>query len=268
MYRNAIAVIIAATAFSLGACVRDYQEVSPDEGPSWKTTETRPLFRWSPSKQQGVKYDLAVFERQRKAKLPMPGKTVYLKEGIDKPEHRAEITLVPGNYLWAVRVRDGQTVGRWSNYDEVQLWGLPAGAIMAKSGHFFSIAIIAPKHVVNHENLLIPPVEGQATTAEHVREVIMTAAAEEGWAVKPVADGLLDATLNKGKYMIVVDITYSAASYSVRYRDSTNLNYRKSDTGELIHPTYNRWVTTLVHRVDTRLRGGPPKQIAGAPGES
>jgi hypothetical protein len=266
MRRKANAIIIVAIAFSLGACVRDYQEVTPDEGPSWKTTETRPLFRWSPSKQEGVKYDLAVFERQRNAKPPMPGKIVYLREGLDKPEHKTETPLIPGDYLWAVRTRTGQNVGGWSNYGEVQLWGLPAGAIITKSGHFFSIAIIAPKYIVNHENLPIPHVEGKATTAERVREIIMTVAAEEGWIAKPVADGLLYATFNKGKYMIAVDITYSATSYSVRYRDSTNLNYRKSGAEELIHPTYNRWVTTLVHRVGTKLQAGNSVPIADVPG--
>ena len=50
----------------------------------------------------------------------------------------------------------------------------------------------------------------------------------------------------RGKHTAIVEIPYSASGFSIKYRDSVNLNYRKDDNGvEMIHPNYNRWVEKL-----------------------
>jgi hypothetical protein len=47
----------------------------------------------------------------------------------------------------------------------------------------------------------------------------------------------------------VVDIPYSAKSYSITYKSSSNLNY----DGTTIHSNYNGWVQNLHKAINTQL---------------
>lgn len=88
-----------------------------------QTTSVHPTFTWKPSKIENIKYDFIIYDliMKRTAGLnyvPVGGKTVYYRESLDKCEHTVEADLEPGKeYLWSVRVREGNKVGPWSLYD-------------------------------------------------------------------------------------------------------------------------------------------------------
>jgi hypothetical protein len=63
------------------------------------------------------------------------------------------------------------------------------------------------------------------------------------------APGLLSARLVRRRHVAVVEIEYDAASYSIRYRDSANLDARDGR----IHEAYNEWVRKLDQAVRAEL---------------
>lgn len=73
------------------------------------------------------------------------------------------------------------------------------------------------------------------------RNQIMRAGAGLGWEMEPVRPGLIRATLRLRGHVAVTEIAYTAASFSIRYVDSTNLQF----DGSSIHKNYNGWIQNL-----------------------
>jgi len=68
----------------------------------------------------------------------------------------------------------------------------------------------------------------------------------ERWSMSSAGPGHLIGTFRHRSFVAIVDITFNTKNYSIKYKDSTNLNYGKESDGiEYIHPTYGRWVQEL-----------------------
>lgn len=66
------------------------------------------------------------------------------------------------------------------------------------------------------------------STPDQVRRAIITAAVSERWDVEATPEGGLTLTLlDKAEHTVVVRVTWSATSYSLRYLSSDGLNYIK-----------------------------------------
>lgn len=87
-------------------------------------------------------------------------------------------------------------------------------------------------------------------TNDDVKKAIIRAGSALGWQMKETAPGQIVGTLNLRKHMAVVDIPYSTKSYSIKYRDSAELDY----DGSHIHKNYNGWIMNLQKGIDTQLR--------------
>jgi hypothetical protein len=85
--------------------------------------------------------------------------------------------------------------------------------------------------------------------ADEVGRAIQRAGAGLGWQIKPTTPGHMLGTLVLRKHVAVVDIRYSAKSYSINYKDSTELNY----DGTNIHPNYNGWIQNLDKAIRAQL---------------
>lgn len=92
-------------------------------------------------------------------------------------------------------------------------------------------------------------------TEQDVRKAILTACSFRGWQATEVSPGLIEARLMvRNKHTIVVDIPYTATTYSIKYKSSTNMEYdSKSDGSAVIHPNYNKWVGTLNSDINTQI---------------
>ncbi len=100
--------------------------------------------------------------------------------------------------------------------------------------------------IVNYNNVAVATSRDQALAADQVKQAILAAATTKGWSIAYQPDGKLLATLNvRNKHTIVVEIAYTANSYSLTYKDSTNMNYAVVDSERVIHPNYNKWVQDL-----------------------
>jgi len=84
---------------------------------------------------------------------------------------------------------------------------------------------------------------------DEVGKAIQRAGVALGWQMKETKPGHMLATLALRKHEAVVDVNYSVKSYSIRYKDSTELGY----DGQNIHPNYNGWIQNLDKGIRAQL---------------
>ena len=95
----------------------------------------------------------------------------------------------------------------------------------------------------NFDNLPATTGGGQAATIQQITEALTAAGAPRGWQVAQVKPGQLVATVNvRNKHTVSLDVSLAPGLYSLRYKNSTNMNYN----GVQINPHYNKWVQTLI----------------------
>ena len=94
-----------------------------------------------------------------------------------------------------------------------------------------------------------PVTASEKATAEDVKKAILSAGAGLGWQMKEVEPGHIVGNLFLRKHHAVVDIPYSKDSYSINYKDSSELNY----DGTNIHSNYNGWIQHLDRAIQARL---------------
>lgn len=86
-------------------------------------------------------------------------------------------------------------------------------------------------------------------TTKDVKKAIMRAGGSLGWIMKPNGSDKMTATLTLRKHVAVVDISYNKKTYSIRYKDSQNLDY----DGTNIHSNYNGWIQRLNSAIQNQL---------------
>ncbi|HEY8243631.1 MAG TPA: hypothetical protein VII68_09235 [Casimicrobiaceae bacterium] len=90
---------------------------------------------------------------------------------------------------------------------------------------------------------------GKAATPQDVERSIVRAGSQLGWVMTPVRPGLVSGRLDLRTHIAVVDVPYDARSYSIKYKDSTNLNA----DGANIHKNYNGWIENLDRNIRAEL---------------
>ena len=88
-------------------------------------------------------------------------------------------------------------------------------------------------------------------TMRDVSKAIMRAGVSLGWQMQETSPGHITGTLQLRDHVAVVDVAYDTQSYSIQYKDSTNLQYN-ADKGE-IHKNYNGWIQNLENGIRTQL---------------
>jgi hypothetical protein len=84
---------------------------------------------------------------------------------------------------------------------------------------------------------------------DEIGKAIQRAGAALGWQMKETKPGHMLGTLNLRKHVAVVDVNYSVKSFSIQYKDSTELGY----DGQNIHPNYNGWIQNLDKGIRAQL---------------
>jgi hypothetical protein len=112
------------------------------------------------------------------------------------------------------------------------------------------VAACAPVPV---KNVTDTPVKSNKAnlTSEEVAAAIKRAGTGLGWAMLDDGPGKINATLRLRTHTAVVEIPYSTKSYSIRYKDSTDLRY-DAEKGT-IHKNYNSWIQNLDAAIQREL---------------
>ena len=88
-----------------------------------------------------------------------------------------------------------------------------------------------------------------SATDSQIVQAIIRAGSSLGWTMQKDAPGHIIGTLNIRTHIAIVDITYNSDSYSITYKDSTNLDYN----GTTIHRSYNTWVNNLNNAIKVQM---------------
>jgi len=113
--------------------------------------------------------------------------------------------------------------------------------ILAVLGVVLLVAGCTTRPIVNVTDQPVVTTAGKQVTADQVRNAIVKAGNALGWVMTPVSPGLVNGRLALRDHLAVVDVRYTATTYSITYKDSTNLNYRDGQ----IHKNYNGWIENL-----------------------
>ncbi|MEX0759016.1 MAG: hypothetical protein WD100_05505 [Tistlia sp.] len=99
---------------------------------------------------------------------------------------------------------------------------------------------------------------GTQLTLDDYERAIIRAGSERNWIFERAGPGHLVGTNNvRGKHTAVVDVTFDTESFSIDYKDSSNLKWDSSK--RTIHPNYNAWVDLLKADIQAeiqRMRSG------------
>ena len=103
--------------------------------------------------------------------------------------------------------------------------------------------------ISNVDNVAISSQSNRSLNPQEVRGAIVRAGAGLGWVMKDDGPDRMRGTLALRTHTAEVEIPYSAASYAIRYRSSTNL---MAADGK-IHRNYNGWVQNLTRSINAQL---------------
>ena len=103
--------------------------------------------------------------------------------------------------------------------------------------------------LVEPEPVAVPP---GLTTAQVTRE-IKRSLLDRGWELSAERRGEIEATLHVRAHRARIAIRHDRKTITIRYLDSTELNYAVKDGRRLIHPKYNGWVAYLIKSLRANL---------------
>ena len=95
--------------------------------------------------------------------------------------------------------------------------------------------------IYNVEKSPIAGPGGKNLSMTEVQQAIMRAGTQLGWQMQAEGPGRISGRLALRTHLAVVDIEHDTKAYSIKYRDSSNLEARDG----MIHRNYNGWIQNL-----------------------
>lgn len=94
-----------------------------------------------------------------------------------------------------------------------------------------------------------PVTTTKPVSMSNMESAIIGAGTGLGWRMVPQTPGQIEGMLALRDHRAVVTVIYDTKSYSIKYKDSSNLNY----DGKSIHKNYNGWVENLDRAIRNNL---------------
>ena len=92
---------------------------------------------------------------------------------------------------------------------------------------------------------------GNQLSLAEVEKAIIQAGVAAGWMMAIAKPGEIIGTLNLRSHQAVVSIPYTSKTYSILYKDSSNLKYNAEK--QTIHENYASWIQRLDGAIRSRL---------------
>ena len=105
--------------------------------------------------------------------------------------------------------------------------------------------------IYNVEDSPVTTACGKEPSLDQVTKAIVDAGEGQKWTMAIARPGLIVGTLPVRSHLAVVDIPYSTKSYSITYKNSSNLNYDPDK--KTIHNSYADWIKNLDNAIVARL---------------
>ena len=103
--------------------------------------------------------------------------------------------------------------------------------------------------IYNVTDAAVTSASGKPLTNDQVKQAIIRAGAALGWVMKEAGPGKLTANLAVRKHTAEIEIPYSPKAYSIKYKNSTNLDAADGQ----IHKNYNGWIQNLSKGINAQL---------------
>lgn len=103
--------------------------------------------------------------------------------------------------------------------------------------------------ILNVNQTAVTNAAGNPLTREQVRGAIVRAGGALGWQMADEGPDRLVGTIQLRKHAAVIEIPYSKAGYTVKYRSSMNLDEKDGK----IHSNYNGWIQNLHRGINAQL---------------
>ena len=117
-------------------------------------------------------------------------------------------------------------------------------------------SLSAPVQARSTELVEPPPVTIMChLSADQMTKAIISGGAVRGWIAVKQEPGNIELKFVKGayKHVINVDVSYSKNSFSIRYKDSSGLNYKVKKNGvRKIHPRPITWMMNLNMDIESK----------------
>lgn len=120
-------------------------------------------------------------------------------------------------------------------------------AIATAAVLFAGCAGTQPIQNVENSPIILPP--GKTANMQQITTAIMRAGTRLGWQMLPGSPGKVSGRLDLRSHTALVDVEHDTKTYSIKYRDSTNLNAKDGQ----IHKNYNSWVQNLDKAIRAEL---------------
>ena len=104
-----------------------------------------------------------------------------------------------------------------------------------------------PIHNVQNAPIILAP--GKTLSMQQITAAIMRAGTRLGWQMNPEGPGRISGRLAVRTHTAVIDVEHNTKSYTIKYRDSTNLNAADG----MIHRQYNNWIQNLDKNIRAEL---------------
>ena len=105
-----------------------------------------------------------------------------------------------------------------------------------------------PIHDVIDARIVVP--ESKSLSMGEVRTAIERAGRSLGWQLLAERPGVFSGRLSLRAHVAVIEIEHDDRTYSIRYRDSTNLDAADGR----IHHAYNEWIEKLDRAIQAELK--------------
>lgn len=95
--------------------------------------------------------------------------------------------------------------------------------------------------IYNVESSPIAGPSGKSLSMTEVQQAIMRAGTQLGWQMQAEGPGRISGRIALRTHTAVIDVEHTTKTYSIKYRDSQNLDARDG----MIHRNYNGWIQNL-----------------------
>jgi hypothetical protein len=122
---------------------------------------------------------------------------------------------------------------------------------------FFAMALpgvaAAAADLVDWQNVSAVTGSGKPATAEEIKRAFMVGGARRGWNCVDNGPDKMVCTVVVRTHTLVMDLGYEPGKYSLKYKDSINLDYKDEAGKKTIHRAYISWNTNLMNDVRAEL---------------
>ncbi len=104
-----------------------------------------------------------------------------------------------------------------------------------------------------------PVLVSSTATSASIEKAIVASGVRRHWVVVDRQPGVITLRYAARGFSVTVKTQYDGKSVTIKYSDSTDLDYGMEGGVAVIHPNYNRWVNNLAHDIAAELSASSVK---------